>query len=578
MAQKISATVNRNALGIGEQFQLTYTIEGNARNFTPPSFADFTLLGGPYQSNQTSWVNGVITQSTSLTYLLQTKKEGKLVLAQASVDIGGKLYNSNTVTITVSKGQQQTQSNQSNEGLSTKNVFLRATADKNQAYRGEAITVTYKLYFNVNVYNYSLDKAPSFNGFFNQDIKLPEQPDVTNEVINGVQFKVATIKKVVLFPQQTGLLNIDEMKGQCVARIQVKKQRSYNDPFDIFNDPFFTGGAQDQSINIKSDPVRITVKDFPTTPPASFKGAVGVFDFTATLDKTDVKENEPINLKVRISGKGNLKLLENPEVKLPPQLETYDPKIAEKITVADGGSSGSKAFDYLIIPRTAGNYEIPPIEFTYFDLNRKAFVTHTSGKLLAKVAKGDGSVTATVYDNSVNKTEVAVLGKDIRYIKQDATFTSNHNSFYGSTLFYASVAMPILLLIIGGIYIQKQQALNNNFALVKSKGANKLAVKRLATANKYLAAKQNHAVYDEVYKALTLYLSDKLNIPMADLNKDHAATMMSLRKVSEATIKQWVTSLSACEMARFAPSAVASPQQIYNDAIGIITKIENEIV
>jgi hypothetical protein len=577
-AQKITATVNRNAVGIGDQIQLTYNIEGNARNFVPPSFADFSLLGGPYQSNQTSWVNGVITQSTSLTYLLQAKKEGKFVLTQASVEINGKAYHSNTISITISKGQPQAQSSQQNEALSPKNVFLRAFADKYQAYRGEAITVTYKLYFNVNVYNYSLDKAPSFNGFFNQDIKLPEQPEVYNETVNGVAYKVATLKKVVLYPQQSGTLMLDEMKGQCVARIQVKRQRNLNDPFDIFNDPFFTGGAQDQTINIKSDPIKISVREFPGTPPSEFKGAVGVFDFTATLDKNETKENEPLNLKIRISGKGNLKLIENPEVNLPTQLETYDPKIVEKITVTDGGASGSKSFDYLIIPRTAGNYEIPPVVFCYFDLSRKQFVTHTSAKLLANVAKGDGSVTATVYDKSVNKAEVAELGKDIRFLKQKATFIDKDSSFYGSIGFYAAAAFPILILVATTLYLQKQQKLNSNMVLVKSKAASKLAVKRLAAASKFMAAKQNSLFYDETYKALTLYVSDKLNIPMADLSKENASAHLALRKVNDTTIKQCIETLSLCEMARFAPSAVAPPQQIYTDAIGIITKIENEIV
>ena len=580
-AQSFTANVAKNTVVVGEQFQVSFNIEGNAKNFSPPSFEDFNLLGGPYQSNQTSWVNGVVTQSTGLTYLLQAKKEGKFTIGAATIESNGKRLSTNPITITVVKAGNQSQGNQGGSdggGVSPKNVFLKATADKTNVYRGEAITVTYKLYFNVNVYNYNLDKAPSFTGFFNQDIKMPEQPVIFNENINGVQYKVAVLKKVILFPQQSGNLTIDEMKGECIARVQVKSKRNLNDPFDVFNDPFFGGGVQDVKVNIKSDPMRVTVKDLPAGAPQSFKGAVGNFVMDAYLDKNEVKANDAVNLKVKIGGKGNLKLLENPDINLPPQIETYDPKVNENIAVNDGGTSGSKTYEYLMIPRTEGNYEIPEIEFTYFDLGKKNYVTLSSGKLNLKVVKGDGSVATVVEANRINKSDVAVLGNDIRYIKtNNVVFSPSANKFYHSIMFYILCILPFLL--VGGaiVYAQQQKALNSNALLVKSKGATKLANKRLSLARRFMNENKQNEFYEEIYKALNGYLSDKLAIPFADLTKENASVKLFSRAVSNDTIAKLISTLDMCELARFAPAAATSPQQVYNDAVSIITKIESEI-
>lgn len=580
-AQSFTATVTKSSVVVGEQFQVTFTIEGNAKNFSPPPWGDFSVLGGPYQSNQTSWVNGNVSQSTGLTYLIQAKKEGKLMIGAATVESNGKKLTSNSLTINAVKNSAQVQgSDQSSDenGVSAKNVFLKAIIDKTNVYRGEAITVTYKLYFNVNVYNYALEKAPSFTGFFNQDIKMPDQPVIYNENINGIQYKVASLKKVVLFPQQSGNLAIDEMKGECIARVQVKRKRSSNDPFDVFNDPFFGGGVQDIKVAIKTQAVKIVVKDFPANAPESFKGAVGRYTMDVHLDKNETKANDAVNLKVKISGKGNLKLLENPTVNLPPQIETYDPKVNENIAINEGGTSGSKTFEYLMIPRNEGNYEIPSIDFTYFDLDKKSYVTLNSGKINLKVGKGDGNTATLVEANSISKADVAVLGKDIRFIKTNAVVFSDSNElFYGSPLFYFLLLSPFLVLGGAFIYAQKLNSLNSNAALVKSKGATKLAKKRLALAKKFMIENKTNEFYEETYKALNGYLSDRLAIPFADLTKESASAKLFTRKVGGDTVSKLVSTLDMCEFARFAPAAANAPQTIYNDAVSIITKIESEI-
>ncbi|MEO8149369.1 MAG: BatD family protein [Bacteroidia bacterium] len=586
VAQSFTAAVTKNTVVVGEQFQVTFTIEGNAKNFGPPAWGDFSVLGGPYQSNQTQWTNGVVSQTTGLTYLVSAKKEGKLTIGSATVESNGKKLSTNPITITVVKNTSQAQGNQQGNqqgsdasGLSSKNVFLKAFIDKTNVYRGEGITVTYKLYFNVNVYNYALEKAPSFTGFFNQDIKMPDQPVVYNENVNGVQYKVAALKKVILFPQQSGTLSIDEMKGECVARVQVKRNRNPNDPFDVFNDPFFGNSMQDVKVNIKTDPIKITVKDFPANAPESFKGAVGHYAFDAHLDKNEIKANDAVNLKVKISGKGNLKLLENPTVNFPPQIESYDPKVNENIAVNEGGTSGSKTFEYLMIPRTEGNYQIPAIDFTYFDLDKKSYVTLSSGQLNLKVGKGEGNAATLVEANSISKADVAVLGKDIRYIKTNSiVFSNSGEGFYGSPLFYALLLSPFLLVGAAFVYAQKLNALNSNAMLVKSRGATKLANKRLAFAKKFMNENKSNEFYEETYKALNGYLSDKLAIPVADLTKETASAKLFTRKVSNETVNKLITTLDMCEFARFAPSAASTPQTIYNDAVNIITKIESEIV
>ena len=537
LGQSFTANVDRNTVAAGDQFQVNFVLsDANGKNFTPPDFSGFQIIAGPMQSSNMSWVNGAFTQSITLTYYVQVKNEGTFKIGSASINAGGKVLTTNPISITVVKGQARAQGGQQSEddnsGVSEKNVFLRASANKTKVYRGESLVITYKLYTNISLLNLNLEKMPAFAGLWTSDIEVPQPYQFRNEVVDGVNYKVATIKKVVVFPQQSGRITVEPMKGEVTARIQVKRKRNTNqwDPFAMFDDPFFGGGqVQDIPVNIKSQPIILNVSELPDNAPASFTGSVGRFNMEAFIDKPETKANESVTLKIKISGSGNLKLIDAPKLNMPNDIETYDPKTSENINVSESGASGNKSFEYLLIPRHEGSYTIEPVEFSYFDLNSKNYISVKSKPFTLKVAKGDGSTTAAVIDaaGTANKSDVAVIGKDIRFIKtSQLEFEKSEGSFFGSLPFFSLLLFPFML--VGGAFAYRNhlQKLHGNVALMKSKGATKMARKRMALASKYLKENKNEQFYDEASKALWGYLSDKLIIPVSDrkstrLNSSH---------------------------------------------------------
>ena len=578
----LSATASKSTVGVGEQFQVTFTLNCDGQNFRSPDLSNFNVLSGPNKSSSISIVNNSYTQTLSFTFFLQPKSEGAFKIGPASIEVQGKKINSNIINLTVVKGnppagnnQNNNQGNNQSSGITDKNLFVRAIVSKSSVFEGEALTVTFKIYTNIDVNSYSVSKAPAFNGFWNQDIEIPNPPPTSVEVIDGVRYTTAVIKKAVLFPQQSGVLTIDPMELECIARIRVRNQRMA-DPFGMFNDPFFSdafGGVQQVKCNAKSISVKVNVKELPGTAPSTYSGAVGSLTFDASLDKSVTKENEPVNLKFKISGNGNLKLATAPDVSFPEDLETYDPKIGENYKASDAGVNGSKTIEYLIIPRHEGDYEIPAVTFTYFDLVKQQYVSKTAGPFKVKVGKGNGSSTAS---SSGSKNDVQLLGRDIRYLKTDKQlFPSDGGRFYGSWLFYVLSLLP-LIAAAGGIYFKRQTAFNEaNSILVRSKKATSFAQKRLAGAGKLIAENKHAMAFEEISKALWGYASDKLTIPVSELSKENIAEQLRSKNVNDQSIERFTNCISTCEMAQYGGLDVtAQSNKLYQDAIQIITDIE----
>jgi hypothetical protein len=578
----LSATASKSTVGVGEQFQVTFTLNSDGQNFRSPDLSNFNVLSGPNKSSSISIVNNSYTQTLSFTFFLQPKSEGTFKIGPASIEVQGKKINSNIINLTVVKGnppagnnQNNNQGNNQSSGITDKNLFVRAIVSKSSVFEGEALTVTFKIYTNIDVNSYSVSKAPAFNGFWNQDIEIPNPPPTSVEVIDGVRYTTAVIKKAVLFPQQSGVLTIDPMELECIARIRVRNQRMA-DPFGMFNDPFFSdafGGVQQVKCNAKSISVKVNVRELPGTAPSTYSGAVGSLTFDASLDKTVTKENEPVNLKFKISGNGNLKLATAPDVSFPEDLETYDPKIGENYKASDAGVNGSKTIEYLIIPRHEGDYEIPAVTFTYFDLVKQQYVSKTAGPFKVKVGKGNGSSTAS---SSGSKNDVQLLGRDIRYLKTDKQlFPSDGGRFYGSWLFYVLSLLP-LIAAAGGIYFKRQTAFNEaNSILVRSKKATSFAQKRLAGAGKLIAENKHAMAFEEISKALWGYASDKLTIPVSELSKENIAEQLRSKNVNDQSIERFTNCISTCEMAQYGGLDVtAQSNKLYQDAIQIITDIE----
>lgn len=588
-AQEISAIAQPNPISAGERFQVMFTSSDAMTNFRAPNFDGFVLISGPMQSQSVQIINGAMTRSISYTYILQSKTEGKFTIQAASADIGGKRVQSNPITIQVLKlSQQQAQQKAEERAAESalmkelqKGVYLKAAVNKTSVLRGEQIVATYKLYTRLTLTNYTPRKMPALTGFWNQDIDSPQQLLFGDEVIGGQVYRVAAVKKLVLFPQQSGALELDPMEAEVIARVQVPTRRNQsNDPFDAFfnsGDPF--GNIQEVKVPLRSSPVKINVKSLPQNEvPAEFTGAVGSFTLETSLSPRATKTNEPVKLVIKISGKGNLKLIDPIKLQLPPDIETYEPTTKDNIEVTEDGASGSRTFEYLLIPRFAGDFKIPPVVFAYFDLEKKRYHTLQSEEFSLAVEKGKDE--SAVVGGKYSKENVTAFNSDIRFIKMnsDERLPRRGEGFYGSVGMFGLMALPLILF--GGFifYRRRDEQLRGDIALMKNRSATRIATKRLGEAKKALASGDSGKFHDEISKALWGYMSDKLTIPVANLSRESVDAALREYGVNEELRRVFMQTQDSCEFARFAPSqAVGEMQTLYNTAENLISSLEGAL-
>ncbi|HET6227469.1 MAG TPA: BatD family protein [Bacteroidia bacterium] len=578
LAQKLTIQTSSTNVAVGEPFQVTFSINGTGAEMKVAHLNEFDVIQGPYNSSSMQVMNGVVTQSYSATYVISGRKEGKYTLGPATIVVNGNTIQSNTVAITVSKAGTNTNSGgQSSAGHPTKpegdnNVFISAITSKSKVYVGEEITLNYKLYFRVDVENYLVSKLPAMDGCFVQE--EPINPSATRqEIIDGKQYTVADIKKTYVIPQRSGKITIDPMEGDFVIR-----QPSTRRPQNIW-DQMMGGGYEEVKVKLRSKPVVIDVLPLPEEKkPEGFAGAVGNFSFKASLSKDKVKANDAINLTITLSGKGNLKLIDPPKVNFPEDFETYDPKVTQNLTTTNG-LGGSKTFDYLIIPRHEGDYKIDNLNFSYFDPVKKEYVTLPSPEFNIHVDKGDpNDVNASVYTPR-SKEDIKVLGDDIRYINtKTPDFTPSDNYFFNSAAFWTGILLPLIGFVAFYFVRKKNIEMNSDAIAVKGRKATKMARKRLTIAEHNLKASNKEQFYIEISHALYGYVSDKLNISVANLTKENISNTLKQKGAKDSTIEQLMATINTCEYARYAPNAVSGDlQTIYNDTVKLITTLENEI-
>ena len=571
-----------NAVRVGDQFRLSFTMNASGSDLKLPDLSNFDLLMGPSISQSSSFemINGKTTQSVSYSYIyvLRAKAEGTFTIRPASITIDGKVFQSNSLEIKIVKGQPQTsqQAQQSGDiatsaNISKDNLFVKVAVTKNNVFKGEQIIATVKLYFSpsVPVQGFNDVKIPSFEGFWTQDIEIPSQVEFSREVYDNKIYQVGILKKTILFPQQTGSIKIDPFEITCVVQQRIRQQRSF---FDDFFD-----NNRNVEAKVTSDPVYIKVKDLPSAP-TGFYGAVGSFNYTAGIDKEKLKSNEAATLKITVTGNGNLNLIEAPKVEFPTDFEKYDPKTSDRVNASDNGLSGSKTFEYLFIPRYAGDYTIPAIDFSYFNPSAQKYETRSAGPFNIHVEKGNDDQNATVV-SSISKEDVRFIGKDIRFIKQNrGKLTVKGRTFFGTTGFYMIYLLSIFAFAALYFVYRKKAIENANLALVRNKKANKVALKRLKEAASFLKDNKAEKFYESVLKAFWGYLSDKLAIPVADLNREIASTTLLKRQVQQETIDEFIRIIDDCEFARYAPSAFSGTiQDVYDRAASVIGKLEKQI-
>jgi len=573
-----------DAVAVGDQFRLSYTVNTQkVKNFRAPSIKGFDVLMGPSRSYSMQSINGNTTETLTFTYILLAQKEGEYTIPGATITANGDQMLSNSVKIKVlpadktnssQSGNTQSTSRSSSSGTSISNndLFITATASKTTAYEQEAILLTYKIYTVVDLRGFDNVKLPDFKGFHSQEVELPNDRRWGLEHYKGRNYHSTIYRQFVLFPQQSGKLTIDAARFDA----SIEKMDAIDDPFEAF----FNGGAG--SIQIKktlmTPKLTIDVKPLPAGKPADFSGGVGEFNISSSINSTKVKTNDAITVKVVISGTGNLKLVGEPEVKFPEDFEVYDPKVDSKFRLTNAGLSGNKVIEYLAIPRNAGTYKIPAIKFSYFDIKSRSYKTLTTEEYTVQVEKGAGNASQTIA-NFTNKEDLKVLNEDIRFIKQnDVKLSPKGEYFFGSMGYWLFYIIPGLIFIACFLIYRKQIAANANVAKVRTKKANKVAVKRMKQAGKLLAANEKDAFYDEVLKALWGYISDKLSIPVSQLSKDNIEEELRKYGVAEDLIKEFLNALNSCEFARFAPGdANQAMDKVYTDSLEVISKMENSI-
>lgn len=572
----------------GDQVRLVFTVNSqDIKDFRAPSIKGFDVLMGPSRSQQSSIqiINGKRTSnsSTAFTYILLAGNPGTYTIPAASVEVNGEKVFSNAISIKVLP-QDQTSGNSGNNGggsasssrsqaagsrISSNDLFITATASKTTVHEQEAILLTYKVYTVVNL-RQLYGKMPDLKGFHTQEVELPQQKTFTLEHYKGRNYNTTVWSQYVLFPQQTGKLEIPSITFDGV----VAQQTISDDPFDAF---FNGGGYVEVKKKITTPKVVINVQPLPAKP-AGFSGAVGEFKLASSINATDVKTNDVVTIKLTLSGTGNMKLIGTPEVKFPQDFEIYDPKVTDDYKLTNSGLTGTKTFEYLAIPRHAGNFTIPAIEFTYFDLKSNSYKTLKTEAYNLKVAKGQGNADQVISDFT-NKESVKMLGKDIRFIKLgDSSLRPKGDFFFGTVGYYLCYLIPLLLFVVFAV-IYRQKALENaNVAKVKTKKANKVATRRMKLAGKLLAENKKNEFYDEVLKALWGYISDKLSIPVSQLSKDNIEAELTNYGVQEALIAEFIGVLNECEYARYAPgNENEAMDKVYSASVEVISKMENSI-
>ena len=573
---------------LGEQFRLSYTLDKKGTDLQVPTLDGFDLLMGPSTSSTSSFssVNGQVSQSVSYTYtyILEGVKEGTYQIPAATVTVDGKQYRSNTLRIQVVKGSGNSAAKQggnqavqpdASASINEDNLFVRVEVSRRSLYMGESLEATIKVYSRVDLANFGRSKFPTFAGFLAEEIPTPERIELARETYDGKIYNVGTIKKYLLFPQHTGEIVIDPFELECIVRERLSNSRN------MFDD--FFGNYRDVRAMRKSAPIRINVKELPSAgKPLGFTGAVGDITMTTSLSADSVNANDALTYRVNFRGTGNLKLLEAPKISFPPDFETYDPKVTKDIKNSVGGMMGTVSFEYLIVPRYAGDYQIPEISFSFFDTQSNSYKTLTGKAYNVRVLKGNGKTegNAAAAVQSFKKEDVRMLGEDIRYIKTgELGLHEKGVRLFGTSLYWLAFLIPFVLFIVGAIFNRRRIKANSDLVRVKNKTANKMAGKRMKVAATAMKNRNGELFYEEVLKALWGYVSYKLNIDRAELNRDNISDLLQKKAVDASLIQEFIAVLDACEYALYAPGSNSDQEmdKVYMDGVNIITKLDKAI-
>ena len=566
---KFEADVSKNSLGINERVRIEFSMNEDGDNFNPPNFeaCGFRVVGGPSQSISQSWINGRSTFQKAYTYILLPLQKGNLIIKQATIEINGQIYKTTPIKMTVGNAVQMEQERNPNDAPVVNvdnNLYLVADISKANPYINEPTTVVYKLYFsnNIGISNFREVNKPKYNDFWSQNIEI-KKLEAQQGIFKGQQFRFVILKKVILYPQKAGKLDLEPLALDIDVQMPIGRP-------NIFNQ--YQMGEDTKRVSAGNK--IIVVKALPDAgKPTDFTGAVGKFDFNVTPSRTNLKAGESLSLNISVTGTGNLKLFTLPKPVVPPSLEMYDPEHKENIQTPLSGMTGSITDNYTIIPNEKGNFPIKGLRFSYFDLSSKTYKTITSNDLT--ITALDGVVVAKNAIATTNKVKVA-SSKTFAFIKQKTEFTEvNKPDFLGSELFYALLTLPFLLIPCLILFRRKKQALDADFVGNRIKKSNALAKKYLSEAKKQINNKE--PFYIALEKAMHNFLKAKLNIETFEMSKEKISELLLSKNCNQLTVDSFISLTESCDFARYAPSTTVTIQNDYEKAVEIISDLEKQM-
>ena len=564
---EFTAKVNLQKLGLNERLRVEFSMNQDGDNFIPPSFKDFTVVGGPSQTTSRQWINGKGSFSKSFSYFLTPDKQGTLTIEPAEITVNDTVYRSQPVKVTVTAPVNKPTDPNDPSYIAREKIHLVAEVSKGRPYLNESLTVVYKLYVaaNTSVSNWREIESPKFADFWNQNID-EEQFKVYDGEYQGEPHRYVILRRTVLYPQKTGKLEIEPLKLDVAVSVPTNRR-------DIF------GRALTKSTNITVSAKKriVDVRPLPEEgKPDNFTGAVGDFDFVVNTDKTQLDAGDALQLNVEVSGRGNLKLFDLPEPILPSSLEVYEPENADKIRTNLAGMSGLKKQIYTIVPQYKGNYPIPPLSFSYFNPATKKYVTKNSEDLIIDVVNGPADSENNSNDNSVKQQDVVTSEAQFEYIKTTTSLEPiKKELFFKSTLFWILVITPFFFIPIAMLLRKKRQAYVNDVTGNRIRKADKLARKFLSTAKKNLGNQKEF--YIAMERALHNYLRAKLNITTSEMSKDRISRLLNERDVDTNTSIEFISLLESCEFARYTPSSNTAMQQDYDKAARVISQLDKQL-
>ena len=563
------AKVSKKTLGINERLQIDFSMNEDGDNFTPPSFENFKIIGGPSQSISTSWINGKRTYSKTYTYFLAPEKRGKINVGQASIEVKGVIYKTSTVEINVTAAVDVPKDPNDPKYIAKESIHLIAEVSKSNPYLNEAVSVVYKLYVseNIGVSGWEETSKPSYNDFWSQNIDV-KGLEVKKGKFKGENYNYVVLKKTLLYPQKTGKLLIKPLTLKVNVEVPSKRRDRFFGSIMSMNSVNRTVTAGKRTINVKALPSEGI--------PDDFSGAVGDFSFNVMATKKDLNASEGFNLEMKVNGNGNLKLFEIPKPEIPPSLEVYDPERSEKIRTSLSGTKGSIIDNYTIIANESGKYPIGPFNFSFFDPKSGSYKTIQSEKIVISVKSNSQSKQFT--EESSNN-DLLNKSKNLEFsnIKASTSLSPINKPFFFNSKFFWIIFLIPLMIIPCVILITKSSIRKKlDFEGNKAKENKRLSKKFLSDARKNIGNKE--LFYIALERALHNYLKAKLKIETSELSKEKINILLLNKSIDSSNINSFLSLLETCELARYTPLVSTEMKRDYESASKIISQINKQVI